>query len=148
MSFRATAIASATVLSVSACVGTIEDAPIAYVPPPEMMVMEEPEPEPEPEPEEIPEVPLTIAVAASTSTCTTLLPGEELLAVSAEGHLWLATSSAATTIRVLDGWDASYAASFELPFTSIASAQAWTATTASMIADGRLWHIEDGERLS
>lgn len=99
-------------------------------------------------------VPAEIPALTASSTCTARGPGERVLAVSAEGHLWLATSTvstasvASTIIRVLDGWDPSFIAGDVLPFANIASAQAWTATTASMIADGALWLIEDGDRLA
>lgn len=107
---------------------------------------------PEPDPWTV--VPAALPALASTATCTARDPGERVLAVSAEGHLWLGTSTVSTTsvastfIRVLDGWSPGAQSRDSLPFANIASVQAWTATTASMIADGALWFIEDGDRLS
>lgn len=104
-------------------------------------------PDPDPDPEPIPTVPLALDALAATSTCTALNSNEHVLGVSTEGYLWLATSTnSATNIRVLDGWDRSFEGSYTLPFTAIESARIWTATTASMIADRALWHVEDGER--
>lgn len=95
----------------------------------------------------IPEVPLELGVLSTTATCAPLGLGERVVAVSPEGHLWLGTSSAATTrLRVLDGWDPTARAAFELPFAAIEHGQAWSSTTASFIADGALWQIRDGAR--
>ncbi len=80
-------------------------------------------------------------------TCAALAPGERVLGVSPEGHLWLGqTSSVSTSVRVLDGWDASYEGHYELASGGLVGVQAWTATAASFVAEGQLFHAVDGLR--
>ncbi len=100
------------------------------------------------DPIQIPEVPVSIELLPATATCSALGAGETILDVSAEGHLWLATSSVTAQVRVLDGWDSNYQAHYELAFDAIQNARVLTATTAAFIADGALWFVENGERLS
>lgn len=80
-------------------------------------------------------------------TCAALSPTERVLGVSPEGHLWLGqTSSVSTSVRVLDGWDAGYEGHYQLAAGGLVGVQAWTATAASFVAEGRLFHAVDGLR--
>ncbi|MCA9551381.1 MAG: hypothetical protein KC933_15200 [Myxococcales bacterium] len=83
-----------------------------------------------------------------TSTrCVDLGRGEVPLAVSPEGHLWLGTSTTgATLVRVLDGWDAAAEQHYRFQVGAMTRVQAWTSTAASFIADGKLYHAVDGLR--
>lgn len=79
--------------------------------------------------------------------CVALASDERVLGVSPEGHLWLAASSSiSTAVRVLDAWDPSYEGRFGLAVGGLQRVQAWTATSASFVAEGRLYHAIDGVR--
>ncbi len=133
-----------TLLLLSACGGG-EVGGVTMDPPPPPPTMPPPDmPDPDP-----PEVPLDVDTLATTATCAALRPGERPLAVSPEGHLWLATSTGAVTrLRVLDGWDAAVERNTSIAVSQIEDARVWTATTASFVADGALYQLRDGERIS
>ncbi|MBK6685894.1 MAG: hypothetical protein IPG45_15585 [Deltaproteobacteria bacterium] len=102
---------------------------------------------PDAAPDPIQEVPLDLPELVTTATCSPLASGERVAAVSAEGHLWLATSSVGTDLRVLDGWSGRTVARYLLPNAALSRLNALGATTAMALADGQLLRLLDGERI-
>jgi hypothetical protein len=83
------------------------------------------------------------------STCVTLGDGEELGAVSPEGHAWFVTpSDAGTTLRVWDpelgGDGPTREDTIELP--PITRMLAWSGRRVDAIAGGDLWRIDGSRR--
>lgn len=94
------------------------------------------------------EVPANLDVLTTTSTCTSLGDGETVWSVSPDGYLWTGTSTLASTIfRVRDGWNEEDLRQYSLPFSTVNQLIAQTATVATVVADGRLWVLEDGVRV-
>jgi hypothetical protein len=88
-----------------------------------------------------------VPLLTTSTRCVALAPGARALGVSPEGHLWLGTSTTgATQVRVLDGWAPGVEGAYRLAVQDLQRVQAWTATAASFIADGRLYHAVDGLR--
>lgn len=98
-------------------------------------------------PDPIQEVPLDLPELSTTASCSALAPMERVVSVSAEGHLWLATSSVGTDLRVLDGWSGHTVARYTLPNAGLSRLNALGATTAMALADGQLLRLLDGERV-
>lgn len=95
------------------------------------------------------EVPLDLPNFTATSTCYALGADERAFSTDPEGHLWVATTSTLSPvrIRVLDGWGLSSAITHTTRFTQIDAIRATSSTTASILADGSAWSFRNGTRL-
>jgi mono/diheme cytochrome c family protein len=83
-----------------------------------------------------------------TTRCEPLLDGEELAAVSPEGHAWLLRSGESTELRVLDPLGEMTSATHELAFSAIEQVLAWSDTEATLVADGGLFELVELDRIS
>lgn len=91
-------------------------------------------------------VPAELDPLETSEACAPLAAGQSVLGVSPDGHLWLGTSSVATTVTVLDPWSLDTPRTFGLPAADLARVQAVSATVAAFVDAGRLYVVEDGLR--
>jgi hypothetical protein len=100
---------------------------------------------PAPPPDVAPrDVTQNLELLAADGYCVELGVGEELRAVSPEGHAWLVTAKAGmTAVRVLDAFDSAVEITRDVELTNINRLQAWSATDAAVITDDGLWRLED-----
>lgn len=110
----------------------------------------EPEPPGPPGPPDVAPkvVPASPEVIESTGSCRAMLPGEQLVSVSPEGHAWLATSSdVGTTLRVLDAFDPAVEESHELELAAPSQVQAWSTRDGAALTSDGLWLLDDLARV-
>lgn len=95
-------------------------------------------------------VPAPLSTLSVTSRCTDLASGEQAVSASPEGYLWLVgdASGNGRPVRVLDGWDEGPPQSWSVGFTQLDHLRAESATVASVIADGGVWSLREGRRVS
>jgi hypothetical protein len=107
----------------------------------------EPTPTPPPSypPRPVPASPPSLDV---TTRCEPLVDGEELAAVSPEGHAWLLRSVGSTELRVLDPLGEMTSTTHELAFSKIERVLAWSDTEATLVADGGLFELVALDRLA
>ena len=96
------------------------------------------------------EVPTPLAPLTVTSSCTPLIDGERPLSTSQEGYLWLVGTATVggVPVRVLDGWGERPSVEWLTRFTEVNALRAETASVASVVADGGLWVLRNGRRVS
>jgi hypothetical protein len=94
-------------------------------------------------------VPGTPDALDAEPSCRPRPADETLRGVSPEGHAWLVTTTTVgrSLVRVLDPAVPTASVSFSLQLARLDALRPWTATTASAVADGAPWAIEDGDRI-
>ncbi len=120
------------VSAVPGCTGHIGDLPSAP-PPPDVLTNN---------------VPVAPKLVTSTGFCVSLSADEKLWSVSPEGHAWLArATSEQFELRVVDPFTPNTPTTSTLALPNVQSVQAWSAGDAAIIADGRLWRLENMARI-
>ncbi len=93
-------------------------------------------------------VPAAPELVASTSTCSPLRPGEKLVSVSPEGHVWLVVPGETSSVRVLDAFGGELVETIDdVAIGDVVEAQAWSARDAALVAGERLWRLQDLARI-
>ncbi len=86
-------------------------------------------------------------VFGAEARCFPLAPTERALSSSPEGFLWVVdTATSAPSLRVLNALDVSGELRFPNRFGAIDRLVAQSATVASVLADGAVWTVDDGNR--